>query len=820
VATADGGFAHVHGRRAEGSAAPVSPDRPGKAHAADESPASSGLASPLVSSPLAHAVGSPAGKEDRGGGGAAGVGAEGTGAGTNESLALLARTPLQVVNTLLDKSRRGDLLAGPLHAERRAVERAREELGHLQEVRRRRAAREQAREQEAAEALAREADRDDETHALVEEMTIERCAEEYDEVRAVKAEAERRMHAYHALNEKVKWKTARERSERDVHRLANLREEHAEAMRRAAAAEEAYEKSYQAALGEVLRTLHKRGRRGRVLSEYDVLSEAALHSDLLVQSEEPDESDALRISNRLLLAALASARTAGADPVVELHRTRLAISQLGSGLDASQKGHAAEGDVSAPTAEADAAGGRDGGTEVASGVGSQGAGVDQAVALACAGHSKLEAEAAEDASNSKGGTDEAPCERSSGAHEAAADVGAPEAAAEKGTRPEGAPPPGGRPAPTPPPEDSPAPALAEVEFADGTSFSGEWRRGEPHGLGVERHPGASGRVYEGQVLNDLRHGLGALETLGGVVYEGMWWAGERHGVGVEGVRVRDARGELGRVGAVLPVALVEYEQGQRTRVERFGRQPNLERTILTAVREVSARARKLAAASALAERLVLPLSDLGFPGAGGESSAAGAAAAVDAAAGLRSPLPQLSVLSQVGKASRQERLQARQKERERLARRRKTKEARAREMGYQIAEVNKEADAIGAALNQLKGAVENDIGAMDSKMRQLGVISGRLYGSTTREQESLGHMGSNNDDSQGAGSPKDRLRRFLLDKNEVPAELTERIVATFLDKFGAIAVSEVAQSLEKKRTVRTYPPHLPPPPARPADAGC
>ena len=178
------------------------------------------------------------------------------------------------------------------------------------------------------------------------------------------------------------------------------------------------------------------------------------------------------------------------------------------------------------------------------------------------------------------------------------------------------------------------------------------------------------------------------------------------------------------------------------------------------------------------------------------------------------------MLSQVGKASRQERLQARQKERERLARRRKTKEARAREMGYQIAEVNKEADAIGAALNQLKGAVENDIGAMDSKMRQLGVISGRLYGSTTREQESLGHMGSNNDDSQGAGSPKDRLRRFLLDKNEVPAELTERIVATFLDKFGAIAVSEVAQSLEKKRTVRTYPPHLPPPPARPADAGC
>jgi hypothetical protein len=47
---------------------------------------------------------------------------------------------------------------------------------------------------------------------------------------------------------------------------------------------------------------------------------------------------------------------------------------------------------------------------------------------------------------------------------------------------------------------------------------------------LHRYKFANGDVYEGEYLDDLRHGKGKLTLANGVVYDGAWVGGVRAGV--------------------------------------------------------------------------------------------------------------------------------------------------------------------------------------------------------------------------------------------------------------------------------------------------
>jgi hypothetical protein len=47
---------------------------------------------------------------------------------------------------------------------------------------------------------------------------------------------------------------------------------------------------------------------------------------------------------------------------------------------------------------------------------------------------------------------------------------------------------------------------------------------------LDRYKFANGDVYEGEYLDDLRHGKGRLTLANGIVYDGAWVGGVRAGV--------------------------------------------------------------------------------------------------------------------------------------------------------------------------------------------------------------------------------------------------------------------------------------------------
>ena len=47
---------------------------------------------------------------------------------------------------------------------------------------------------------------------------------------------------------------------------------------------------------------------------------------------------------------------------------------------------------------------------------------------------------------------------------------------------------------------------------------------------LRRYKFANGDVYEGEYLNDLRHGKGKLTHANGIVFDGSWVSGVRAGV--------------------------------------------------------------------------------------------------------------------------------------------------------------------------------------------------------------------------------------------------------------------------------------------------
>ena len=71
--------------------------------------------------------------------------------------------------------------------------------------------------------------------------------------------------------------------------------------------------------------------------------------------------------------------------------------------------------------------------------------------------------------------------------------------------------------------------LGECEYADGSTYYGDWMNGKRHGLGkiVEYN----GYMYYGWWENDLRHGPGEANYPDGSTYDGDWKYNKRHGLG-------------------------------------------------------------------------------------------------------------------------------------------------------------------------------------------------------------------------------------------------------------------------------------------------
>ena len=71
--------------------------------------------------------------------------------------------------------------------------------------------------------------------------------------------------------------------------------------------------------------------------------------------------------------------------------------------------------------------------------------------------------------------------------------------------------------------------LGECEYADGSTYYGDWMNGKRHGLGkiVERN----GYMYYGWWENDLRHGQGEANYPDGSTYDGDWKYDKNYGMG-------------------------------------------------------------------------------------------------------------------------------------------------------------------------------------------------------------------------------------------------------------------------------------------------
>jgi len=71
--------------------------------------------------------------------------------------------------------------------------------------------------------------------------------------------------------------------------------------------------------------------------------------------------------------------------------------------------------------------------------------------------------------------------------------------------------------------------LGECNYADGSTYSGDWMNGKRHGLGklVERN----GYMYYGWWENDLRHGQGEANYPDGSMYDGDWKCDKKYGFG-------------------------------------------------------------------------------------------------------------------------------------------------------------------------------------------------------------------------------------------------------------------------------------------------
>ncbi|CAN0081679.1 unnamed protein product, partial [Ectocarpus sp. 12 AP-2014] len=78
--------------------------------------------------------------------------------------------------------------------------------------------------------------------------------------------------------------------------------------------------------------------------------------------------------------------------------------------------------------------------------------------------------------------------------------------------------------------------VGEYRYADGTVYSGEWHRGQRQGFGTLISP--TGAVYEGEFDHDLIHGEGLWSWTDGSSYAGQTKHGVREGKGLYVTRMR------------------------------------------------------------------------------------------------------------------------------------------------------------------------------------------------------------------------------------------------------------------------------------------
>ena len=70
-------------------------------------------------------------------------------------------------------------------------------------------------------------------------------------------------------------------------------------------------------------------------------------------------------------------------------------------------------------------------------------------------------------------------------------------------------------------------------YADGSSYSGEWKENQQHGQGIKTWKKSQGKVavYKGSYDQGRRHGHGTYTTADGDIYVGNWVNNKRHGQG-------------------------------------------------------------------------------------------------------------------------------------------------------------------------------------------------------------------------------------------------------------------------------------------------
>ena len=79
-------------------------------------------------------------------------------------------------------------------------------------------------------------------------------------------------------------------------------------------------------------------------------------------------------------------------------------------------------------------------------------------------------------------------------------------------------------------ESGPEKIECNIEFADGTKYTGEIHNNKISGEGKYIFP--SGATYEGELLNGLRNGKGKYISLEGITYDGEWKNGLKNGKGI------------------------------------------------------------------------------------------------------------------------------------------------------------------------------------------------------------------------------------------------------------------------------------------------
>lgn len=73
------------------------------------------------------------------------------------------------------------------------------------------------------------------------------------------------------------------------------------------------------------------------------------------------------------------------------------------------------------------------------------------------------------------------------------------------------------------------PILGPYKYPDGTTYTGQYKKGKRHGLGEQVW--LDGSVYQGYWENDSSHGIGIQCFSQGDVYKGEWFEGMSHGNG-------------------------------------------------------------------------------------------------------------------------------------------------------------------------------------------------------------------------------------------------------------------------------------------------